>query len=567
MDLGDYVAYVIFKFDESGVKKAKQGLKEVDKEASELEKILGKVFKAFTAGHAVVSTMNYIKKGFLEATAEARKFEFALLDIKKVHPEVDLSTARQDIINLGKVAPGKSLTDDLAPAYKRAIQVLGDQSRMAGFMSLVEKQSVAYDMSAEETAKYLGILDANFNKNNKNLTGEQKNNFLANLGNKMAYGHHNYGNALVPDIMFALQKASGIVSTSKSSPDFALSVITNLLNTGTRAEASGLFFRRLYSRIVKGVDLETGKRITGMSAAFEKLGLDKQTMQNTLRVNGDNAFLTLFSAMAKRQRSHGDLAAIAVPFAGQYVIEDMLKIVRDFDNVMKLYNVFTGKIKDASGKLLTENYVENAYNTIMRSTEKLKQASETSKEIAQINIGEEFLPLIRGFYELKKSFYEGLGENFKAPTKEEMDSLIEFANIAGKVLSAIAAIFIKIPTKLLQSYNIHTDEDAMKSFVLNNVKDGQEFSEKWTTRINDFFGITQPQEAKAMTSFYQPPRDFNDFIGRIQNNNNSTINSGGNKNINVNINQNNEFNGANSENMTQITNEILSAIETQIKQS
>lgn len=566
MDLGDYVAYIIFKYDDSGVKKAKEGIKEVNKEASGLEKTFGKVFKAFTAGHLIASAMKMIKKGFVEATTEARKFEFALLDIKKVHPEVDLVKARQDIINLGKVAPGKSLTDDLAPAYKRAIQVLGDQSRLGGFMSMVEKQSVAYDMSAEQTAKQLGILNANFLGHRNDLTGEEKNNFLKDLGNKMAYGHHNYGNALVPDIMFALSKASGIVSTANSSPDFALSVITNLLNTGTRAEASGLFFRRLYSRIVKGVDLETGKRITGMSEAFNKLNLDKQWMQNTMKVNGDYAFLTLFSAMAKRQQEHGDLASLAVPFAGQYVIEDLLKIVRDFDNVMKLYNIFTGEIKDASGKLLTEDYYEKAYNTIMQSTEKLKQASETAKEIAMINIGEQFNPFVRGFYELKRSFYEGLGENFTPPSKGEMDALMGFANFLGKFFAIIGNILLKIPTKLVQSFTINTNEEAMKGYINNNIENSQKFADKMVKFFSPATHKNTPFVNDIQESQLEPVNNFNSFLDRIQNNN-ITNNAGGVKNVNVNINQSNEFSSANSENMTQITNELLNTLATQIKQS
>jgi len=595
MDLGDYVAYIFFKYDESGVKKAKQGLKEVDKEASDLEKTLGKVFKAFTAGHVAVSTMNYIKKGFVEATAEARKFEFALLDIKKVHPEINLSVARKEIMEVAKVAPGKNISDDITMAYKRAIQEFNDPKMISDVLKMSEKQSIAYDMSVDKTLKTLGILDTNFMKNKQNATVDERLSFLHNVGNKVAFSHHNFGNASVEDILFALQKGSGILTTSGQTEDLGIAVTTLLINSGARAEQAGNVFKRFYNRLTKGVD-EQGRRITGSDRFFEAIGINKKDLENTMKVNGDDAFLTVLSAMNKylnrfeegqkayqKQKSGGQLTElekeqlkffrqnttlnkILTPFAGMYVVEDIAKLARDYKNLQKLYNVMRGVSDNYDGRKFHDKYYENAYNIKMASTQKMMEASDTAKQIAYINIGEEFLPMMRGFYALKKSFYEGLGENFKTPTKEEMDSLIEFANMTGKVLSTIATVLLKIPTKLLQGFNINTNPEAMNAFINNNIKDSQVFADKWATRINDFFGIEQPQKERAMTSFYQPSRDFNDFIGRIQNNN-STINSGGNKNINVNINQNNEFNGTNSENMTQITNEILSALETQIKQS
>ena len=400
-----FVATILFKYERGAwdsfyqdTERAGRSISNVDRRVSGLRGALTGITKTFLMFRTLARMGHLFAEGFVKATKEARNFEYALLDIKKVAPHIDLKQAKKEILEVAKYAPGKDIAKDIAPAYKRAVQELNDQSRVFGFMKMTEKASVAYDMSAEETAQQLGVINANYLRDRHDLSGDEKNAALWTVANKIAYSHHTHGNASVQQIMKAFSQASGILSTNKISDDFAIAVITNLINSGTRPEQAAKLFRQLVARITYFTDPVKGNRSAGIREAFEKLGLDKQAFTNTMRKSGDEGLSVLFKAMQDYMKKTGDIKGVVFPIVGQYPMEQAMKWERDYGHVMKLYNQLRGKEQIDGGGYLTNEYIDKGYNTLMQSAEKQKQRAQTMMQQAWIKIGEGMLPVAQSFY-------------------------------------------------------------------------------------------------------------------------------------------------------------------------
>lgn len=444
-----FVATILFKYERGAwdsfyqdTERAGRSISNVDRRVSGLRGALTGITKTFLMFRTLTRMGHLFSEGFVKATKEARNFEYALLDIKKVAPHIDLKQAKKEILEVAKYAPGRDIAKDIAPAYKRAVQELNDQSRIHGFMKMTEMASRAYDMTAEETAQKLGIINANYLRDRHDLSGDEKNKALWSVANKIAYAHHTHGNAMVPDILRSFADASGILSTNKISDDFAIAVLTNLINAGSRPETASKLFRRLIARLVKFTDPVKGNRSAGIDESFAKLGLDRKTFANTMRQNGDQGLMVFFKSLQDYYSKTGDIKGIVTPIIGQYAMEEGLKATRDFGHITKLYKQLQGKEQIDGGGYLTNEYIPNAYNTIMQSVEMQKQRAQTSLQQARIKVGEGMLPVVQSFYTALKDLGEAVASQDWGPLASNAEYHLENTKY-------VRAAFVKLGTGLV----------------------------------------------------------------------------------------------------------------------
>ena len=517
-----FVATILFKYERGAwdnfyqdTERAGRSISNVDRRVSGLRGALTGITKTFLMFRTLTRMGHLFSEGFVKATKEARNFEYALLDIKKVAPHIDLKQAKKEILEVAKYAPGKDIAKDIAPAYKRAVQELNDQSRVHGFMKMTEMASRAYDMSAEETAQHLGVINANYLRDRHDLSGDEKNEALWTVANKIAYSHHTHGNASVQQIIKAFSQASGILSTNKISDDFAIAVITNLINSGTRPEQAAKLFRQLVARITYFTDPVKGNRSAGIREAFEKLGLDKQAFTNTMRKSGDEGLSVLFKAIQDYMKKTGDIKGVVFPIVGQYPMEQAMKWERDYGHVMKLYNQLRGKEQIDGGGYLTNEYIPNAYNTIMQSVEMQKQQAQTSMQKGWIKFGEGLLPIAMSYHTAMKQLGEAIASEDWTEignTAEEHLRQTEYVRGAFVKLGVCVVKLLKLLAIIWESFLEAIDLLLrMPSITMDKIKE---------IKKND---LTVEKYKKSLMTYYDPDagqeekRKARRFIRRFKN--------------------------------------------------
>jgi len=631
----EFLCWITFKYQadawerfEKDAKKAGDAVERTQHKTSNFMRVLQNTTATMLGFHSAVGMFKMLITGFINATKQAREFEYAVADIKKVRPDLDTKQIRKELFEISKVAVGKDITSDLAPALKLAAQTFHEKDMIAGSVKLAEKMSIAYDTTASEAIDSLAVLHNNFLENT-NMTAQEKLDWLQDQGIKIAYSHHTHGKAQVKDILFALKRASGILSTTNTTPDYATSIITQILNTGTTAERAGLLFRRLYTRIDKGVDEDTGRRITGMGKAFEKIGLDRQIFKNTMLKSGDEAFRVFFKALSNYRKKTGEIMSVANPLIGQYAMEETMKVVRDLDEIEDLYAKFQRRKPIKNGQYLPSDYIDAAYNIIMDTTEKSMQKSQTMKQQFQIKFGDQSLLITRGYYEAVAGLYKGLGDAIdeiqKEYTEDERKEIIQemrnFGESIGQIFGMIQKIVFSVAKgikdvaeELDDTFNYDVMDNLArgtreqdKQFYIKNYKDYMLMKEgkkdkdynliekmqdlenraSWTRKIQgrdwlyteDIWNLRKnylnkqnalriaQENAKGKQSFFDNQLygpQLKPFDG-IDYMQNTTNNSNSNKNINVVINQNNNFNGANQQSASVASQEILNILYSQLK--
>lgn len=429
---------------EEAVKKTGDEINKAKHKTKNFMRVLQNTTATMMGFHSVVGLFSMLTKGFINATAQAREFEYALADIKKVRPELDTKQVRKELFEISKLAVGRDIITDIAPALKLSAQTFREPELVYGTLKLAEKMSRVYDTPATDAMDSLAVLYNNF-LSNTNMSAQEKLDWLQDKGVQVAYSHHNYGKAQVKDILFALKRGAGVISKTNISTEYATSLITQLLNTGSTAERAGLFFRRLYTRLVKGVDSSTGQRITGMSEAFQKIGLDRQIFKNTMLQSGDDAFRVFFKALVDYHKKTGDAFSVMTPLVGQYPMEEAMKLLSAFEETDDLYAVLKRRKPMKNGKFLPKDYLEVPYETIMDTTEMAMKKAQTMKQQYQIKFGDQSLVIARGYYEAVAGLYKGLGDAIdeiqNKYTEEERKQIIQdmqtFGEAVGKVLGWI----------------------------------------------------------------------------------------------------------------------------------
>ena len=636
MNIGEeFLCWITFKYQadawerfEKDAKKAGDAVDRTQHKTSNFMRVLQNTTATMLGFHSAVGMFKMLTTGFINATKQAREFEYAVADIKKVRPDLDTKQIRKELFEISQVAVGKDITSDLAPAYKLAAQTFHEKDMIAGSLKLAEKMSLAYDTTASEAIDSLAVLYNNF-LSNTTMSSQEKLDWLQDKGVKIAYSHHNYGKAQVKDILFALKRSAGVLATTNTTPEYAISLITQLLNTGSTAERSGLFFRRLYTRLVKGVDPSTGQRITGINEAFKKIGLDRQIFKNTMLKSGDEAFRVFFKALVDYHKKTGDAYSVMVPLVGQYPMEESMKLMKAFEEHEKLYAVLQRRKPMANGKYLPSDYIDAAYDIIMDTTEKSMQKSQTMKQQFQIKFGDQSLVITRGYYEAVSGLYKGLGDAIdeiqKEYTEDERKEIIQtmkdFGESMGKIFGMIHKIVVYaargikyVADQLDDTYKYgvmdNTARDTRvkdKQFYIKNYKDYMLMKEgkkdkdynliekmqdlenraSWTRKIQgrdwlyseDIWNLRKnylneqnalriaQENAKGKQSFFDNPLygpQLKPFDG-IGYMQNTTNNSNSNKNISVVINQDNNFNSANQQSASVASQEILNILYAQLK--
>lgn len=434
MNVGDsFITYLVFQYADEGMKRYQRDMERAGKIVNEHDRKVGGLIHgirgisgALFGIHSGLAVVHKIADGFKYATKQAIGFEYALMDIKKVKPDIDLEQVREDLFEISKYAPGKDVIKDLAPAYKLAVQELHDQEAVKPFMKMVERLSIAYDLTAEKTAEQLGKVYQNLKEDNRDLSITELLQKVERIAGEMAYLHHTHGNASVEQIMYALERGIGTVRATGMSPEFALSLITQMINTGTQAETAGMMFKRLNARIQKGADYdENGKKhrinVPQMQRAFRDIGLSMTTMRKLLSANPDRAYTYFFKKLYDYNQKYGraELMRVLTPIAGQYIISDLAKVILDLPSIMEYY-------KDIKNKDYTY-YSNEAYKTIMQTTTKRLQDVSTTWQRVAIEFGESWRLFIAEMAPILTKLGNRLAEGLSESNKKER-ALLEYGN-------------------------------------------------------------------------------------------------------------------------------------------
>ena len=362
---------------EESAKQASEDAKRRDQEEkqrlAEKEKRYKNLRNAFLAESAIM----------VGATKKAIDFERSLADIQKVNLHIDLKEAEKSLMNMSKYASGKSLTD-LGVAYKTFAQTLKNQGDIEGMMKLTERGSIAYDMSAAETATALSII-----RNNLQYTNDD----VERLGDKISYSHHQYGNAQVPDIFAALQDLSGVMLNTGVNEDFATTYATTLLNAGFEQSEVGRSFSRLMQRLSMGEYWEGREAFqkAGREAGIDMVKLANELVKGQKDGSANDVLIKFFGKMAQAQAQGKNTQAIWGLLGGNNYARQFQLIGALFQsNFLDLYDKLTNA-KKADGTPIYAGEQQRAYDivneTLSRQLLQLKNTFErVSIEIAKSNL-------------------------------------------------------------------------------------------------------------------------------------------------------------------------------------
>ncbi|GEM_PF-6188651 len=336
-------------------------------------------------------------------TREAIKFEYALKDIEKVNPHLNMGQTKEEILAMSRFAPGKSLTD-LARAYKTYAQTLKSQDEIQEMMKLTEQGSIAYDMSAEQTARNLSII-----KGNLDLTPEQ----IRVLGDKISYAHHNYGNAQVPDIFSALQDMSGVMRTAGINETFATAYATLGINAGFEASEVARSMQRLNQRTMMGEMWQNRGmfQTAGKEAGIDMVKFTHELMEASKTGRTGEKWIELFKKIDDAQKKGKNVSAIWSIIGGLNYERIFKSLGSNLGNLIDLNEKLSGKQLRPDGQPVYEGEQKRAYDIIMSTTEKQIQALGNSMQRLSNALMEQNLPAIRELTKIATKYVNAIADN------------------------------------------------------------------------------------------------------------------------------------------------------------
>jgi TP901 family phage tail tape measure protein len=306
-------------------------------------------------GVAIATAGMLVKKSI----SDALDFNSIAIDIKKVKPSLEIDNIKKSLIELKKTAPGKSF-EDLGLAYKFAVQNMKEEE-VEGFLKIAEKSTIAFDMSAQETAESLTKLKTQYK-----LTNEE----IMDFSDKTAYAHHKFGTASVANILRVQGNLAGMTQAMNVNKDSVLAWSTTLLQGGLDA---GTVASSIENMITRLSSLKGGKA----RESLKIIGIDEEELKAGMKNNPAEMINKVLMKMGEAgKRKDVNIASISSSLFGLNYQSQAVYLTEKFKEMVDLQDKLQGKIRGTNKELVYQGEVNSNYG-IKMSDDKMVIKSAT----------------------------------------------------------------------------------------------------------------------------------------------------------------------------------------------
>lgn len=346
-----------------------------------------------------------------KAVDQASTIQYGMANIEKVLPRAtkqeirNLKTEIDDMVR--KIPKAK---EDIIAAYQVAVQSL-PMSDVKEYITNVEQMSVAFDMNPQEVSRSMMFI-----KKNLELGGSG----MKDFGDQVAYMHHHFGNALVPQIIEATSRMSGLGKMVGLTKEQMLGLSVLSLESGVDvSRTSNAIQRGMISRL--GSLAGTKKGVAGLQA----LGIDSKQFEAAFKKDKFSAFIQLLEKVDSMSRKGIDVTKPLQNLIGLHYYDVVAQLASKVDILKHSYAdlaTTTKWVGEASAGY------EKILNTQHSKTIMLSESYKNLKE----QLGTHLLPAVSSITDGLKDFNYGLAD------------IVKNAPIATKVIAALTAAVIAL---------------------------------------------------------------------------------------------------------------------------
>lgn len=324
-----------------------------------------------------------------KSISEALDFNSIVIDIKKVKPSLEIDNIKHSLIELKKVAPGKSF-EDLGLAYKFAVQNMKEED-VEGFLKIAEKSTIAFDMSAQETAESLTKLKTQYN-----LTNEE----IADFSDKTAYAHHKFGTATVSNILRVQGSLAGMTQAMNVNKDSVLAWSTTLLQSGLDASTTASSIENMITRLssLKGSHAKESLKTLGISEEELKTGMKNNPAEMINKV--------LMKMGEASKRKDVNIATISSSLFGLNYQSQAVYLTEKFKEMIDLQDKLQGKTRGINKELVYQGETNKSYDIKMTDDKMAVKSIEDNFLRIRIALGQIIKPTNAFFTSLKEGTNE-----------------------------------------------------------------------------------------------------------------------------------------------------------------
>lgn len=361
--------------------------------------------------HTALATAGGATAALVKVTGEAIKFESAMTDVAKVvdGSEQQMAELEDKIKKLSRTIP--LAADELAKIAAAGGQLGVPVEKLEEFVDLAAKMSTAFGITAEEAGQAVAKLSNVFSLPIEQV--KDLGNAINVLGNTTA--------ATEANIVEVLTRIGGTAKQFGLTAEQAAALGSTMLSLGVSSQVAGTGINALLTKLqtatIQGKDFQ---------AALSQMGVSAQQLADDIAANPQKALTEFLHALGKL-----DGAARAETLSRLFGVEYQDDIARLLGG-LEQYEESLGRISD---KGAIANAMQNEFNARVKSTEAQLQLLKNAVNEIAINLGDAFLPLVRGM-----ASFAGTVANIAATIVDTIPGISAALVALGSVAMASAAL-------------------------------------------------------------------------------------------------------------------------------
>ena len=343
----------------------------------------------------------------------AQSFETAMAEVNKTTDFVSengLANLKTELEDLSKTMP-------LAFEELASIAAAGGQSGVAGealadFTQTIAKMSIAFDISAGETADAMAKIASSYEVPIESVQG------LGDAINEVSNSGAVKANELVDFMLRVGQSASNFNITGEA----AAAMGGALIDAGGRVEVVGTAMSTIFN------NLSSTEWVDKNTAALQGLGLDMAEFKETAKTDGLAAFMMLKEGV---QQSSNPMETLTGLFdnAGKHAASL-------FSESSKLEGML-GSVGEVAGVAATHiGSLDREYQVMANTQDNAWVLMTNSIRLGAAALGEAFLPAVK---EVTDALIPMI-QNMAAWAKENPELIVTIAKVTAVVLGAVVAV-------------------------------------------------------------------------------------------------------------------------------
>ena len=386
----------------------------------------GKKLSVLGAGTAVaasgaVHSIKAVSGMVMSLSEEARKFESAMADVKKVvdfeSPE-GLKNLKKDILEMTRTIP--MAKEELAAIAASGGQLGIAEKDLKSFTATIAKMGVAFDMSAEQAGDSMAKL-ANIYKIPISQIDK-----LGDAVNQLS----NSSPAKAADIVNTLGRVGGVAKQFGLTELQTASLSNAFIALGRSPEVAGTSINGMLTKL-----MTADKQGAKFQKALENMGLESKSLKKAIAQNGEQALMDFLKQVGKLPKEN-QMGALVDLFGLEYA-DDVAALVGGLDTYRKSIEELQKTGKD--GKASFIGSMDKEFSARSGTTDNGLALLKNSFSELMTVVGDRLLPVIGKVSSALAGFIQKLTD-FAAANPALVDSLLMVGGILAGVLVGLSGL-------------------------------------------------------------------------------------------------------------------------------